>query len=43
MSRIKALFYTKGKFGKGFRETLDRDNEYLYSKGRYPTKIKNMN
>lgn len=38
MSRIKAHFYTKGKFGKRFRETTDTDNEYLYSKGRYPTK-----
>ena len=30
MSRIKALFYTRGRFGKSYRETLDRDNEYLY-------------
>lgn len=37
---INSNWYTKGKFGKGFRETLDRDNELLYSKGRYPTKLK---
>lgn len=38
--RIASPFYTRGKFGKGWRETLDRDNPYLYSKGRYPTKIR---
>ena len=38
--RINSNWYTKGKFGNGFRETLDRDNELLYSKGRYPTKLK---
>lgn len=40
MNKINAIFYTKEKFGKKFRETVDTDNEYLYSKGRYPTKIK---
>ena len=40
MKKIVAYFYTKGKFGKGFRETIDTNNEYLYSRGRYPTKIK---
>ena len=40
MKRINATCYTKGKFGKRLRETLDTDNEYLYSQGRYPTKIK---
>ena len=40
MKRLNALFYTKGKFGKNIRETLDKDNEYLYSEGKYPTKIK---
>lgn len=40
MSKICTNFYTKGKFGKGFRETIDTNNEYLYSKGHYPTKIK---
>lgn len=40
MSRINAKFYTKGKFGKGFRETIDTDNEHLYSRGHYPTKIR---
>lgn len=37
--RITAHVYTCGKFGKGWRETLDRDNPYLYSGGCYPTKI----
>ena len=40
MNRFKANIYTKGKFGKRFRETLDTNNECLYSYGRYPTKIK---
>lgn len=40
MKRIKALCYTKGHFGKGFREIVDTTNEYLYSMGRYPTKLK---
>ena len=40
MKKINAYFYTKGKFGKGFREILDTENEYFYSLGRYPTKIK---
>jgi len=38
--RFNSTVYTCGKFGKGFRETLDTQNEYLYSHGRYPTKIK---
>ena len=37
---ITAKFYTRGKFGKRLRETVDTDNPYLYSLGRYPTKIK---
>lgn len=37
--RINASIYTKGKFGRRFRETLDLDNPYLYSHGRYATKI----
>lgn len=40
MKKINATVYTKGKFGKGFRKTLDTENEFLYSQGRYPTKIK---
>lgn len=40
MKKIDAYFYTEGKLGKRFRETLARDNEYLYSLGKYPTKIK---
>lgn len=37
--RINSIFYTEGKFGKGWRETCDTDNPYLYAQGRYPTKI----
>ena len=37
--RIAADFYTRGKFGKRIRETLDTDNEFLYADGRYPTKL----
>ncbi|MCF0115113.1 MAG: hypothetical protein HUJ56_07155 [Erysipelotrichaceae bacterium] len=37
--RIKSYVYTKGKFGKGYRETCDTENPFLYSEGRYPTKI----
>lgn len=37
--RITAEIYTKGKFGKRIRETLDTENPYLYSCGRYKTKI----
>ncbi len=40
MKKINAYFYTKGKFGKNLREVLNQDNEYLYSLGIYPTKIK---
>lgn len=38
--RLKSYLYTKGKFGKRFREVLDTNNEYLYSHGRYPTKTR---
>ena len=40
MKKINSNWYTEGKFGKRFRETLDRENKNLYSKGIYPTKIK---
>ena len=40
MKKINANFYTKGKFDRGFRETVNTDNEYLYSMGHYPTKIR---
>ena len=41
MVRINSNWYTKGKFDrKNWRNTLDTENEFLYSKGRYPTKIK---
>ena len=39
LKRIKAFVYTCGKFGKNLRETLDKDNKFLYSGGIYPTKI----
>lgn len=37
--RINSVIYTQGKFGKGWRETCDTENQLLYSHGRYPTKI----
>lgn len=37
--RIGANLYTQGKFGKRLRETLDTENPFLYSDGRYPTKL----
>lgn len=40
MKNIKSFLYTKGKYKKGIINTENRDNEYLYSKGIYPTKIK---
>lgn len=40
MKKLNANVYTRGRFGKGFREILDTDNEFLYSNGRYPTKIR---
>lgn len=38
--RFNSPLYTEGRFGKRLRETRDEDNQYLYSKGIYPTKIK---
>lgn len=38
--RISAHFYTKGKFGRGIRETVDTNNPCLYAYGRYKTKIR---
>ena len=38
--RISSPIYTRGKYGVYFRKILDTDNECLYSKGVYPTKIK---
>ena len=40
MKKFNSPIYTEGKFGKGFREIVDTDNEFLYSYGVYPTKIK---
>lgn len=37
--RLNSYLYTKGKYGRGYREVLDEDNPFLYSRGRYPTKI----
>ena len=38
--RLNSFLYTHGKFGKGYREKEDQGCEYLYSKGKYKTKIK---
>ena len=44
MARINSNWYTKGKFDrKNWRNTIDTENEFLYSKGRYPTKIRKEN
>lgn len=40
MKRLNSFLYTKGKFGKGYRQTADINTEYLYSKAMYKTKIK---
>ena len=37
--KFNSPLYTEGKFGKGYRETLDRENPFLYSRGVYRTKI----
>ena len=37
--RISANLYTHGKFGRRVREIVDTDNPFLYSCGRYLTKI----
>lgn len=37
--KLNSYIYTKGRFGRGWRETLDQDNPFLYSRGRYRTKI----
>lgn len=38
--RFNSPIYTQGKYGTFFREILDSKNDYLYSKGLYPTKIR---
>ena len=40
MKRLNSFLYTKGKFGKGCIRSVDTNNEYLYSKAMYKTKIK---
>ncbi len=40
MKRLNSFLYTKGKFAKGCIRNVDTDNEYLYSKAMYKTKIK---
>lgn len=40
MKKLKSNIYTKGKFNKLFIETTDTNNEFLYSYGKYPTKIR---
>jgi len=37
--KISSYLYTRGKFGKGWRETIDTDSQFLYSRGRYLTAI----
>ena len=38
MSKINSNWYTKGKIGT--KNIIDKDKEFLYSKGIYPTKIR---
>lgn len=40
MKKICSDWYTRGKFGRQTREIIDKENEFLYAKGLYPTKIK---
>lgn len=37
--RIKSYIYTQGKFGKGFRETLDTENIYISYKEKLKKEI----
>lgn len=37
--RINAPIYTRGRYGRGWWDTVDTDNDFLYSWCRYPTKI----
>lgn len=37
--KLASALYTFGKYGKGFREICDTGNPFLYSWGRYPTKM----
>ena len=37
--KINAPIYTRGRYGRGWWDTVDTDNDYLYSWCRYPTKI----
>ncbi len=37
--RISSYLYTHGRFGRRLRETVDTENPFLYSHGRYLTKI----
>lgn len=39
-NRELAYLYTRGRFVKTYGKILDADNEYLYEKGKYPSKIK---
>ena len=40
MKKINSNWYTRGKYGREWREIIDTENEKLYSMGQYPTKIK---
>ena len=37
--RIRANVYTRGKFGRSIREIADTENPFLYSDGKYQTKL----
>ena len=39
MKRLNSFLYTKGKYDRSYRRPVDTDAKYLYSKGRYKTKI----
>ena len=39
MKRLNSFIYIKGKLDRGYGRPVDTDTKYLYSKGRYKTKI----
>lgn len=39
MKKFNSFLYTQGKFGHSIGEVLDDNNPYLYSKGKYSTKL----
>ena len=40
MKKINSYWYSKGKFDRKTWRPIDEKNEYLYSLGWHPTKIK---